>query len=171
MAKALCVKKDNEIVGRYAGDIITIKDDDHIFSNTELELGNVMRISGTADDVLRKLNSLAPEKRIAVRWISDGKYHLDPPEDPEDDIDDEKEVFRVGNSFYELKEDFSCRLNMDQLAAEDKQALEDTNIKSKDVDTIAAKLVKDLSKLPGNDKEVADLKITQEPADEKVLKS
>lgn len=154
MAQLLLIDKDTANDLQFDGDVVGIFSDEHQFSATELQKFRVMKISGSREEVESRLDSLKPPRKTVIRWQVDNSWHDEDDPPPNGDVSEFKEVYELGDRWFELENDFKFTLNVSSLSPEEKQVVETTDIGSVSAGLVARKLVKDLTALDGNDREV-----------------
>ena len=145
---------------QYIGDVVGVFSDDHVFSDHELKIFNVLTVGGSREDVQARIGQLTPRIEIAYKWASDGKYHW--TDGDGETVLEAIEVYQMegSRSWYKLVSDFTYPVSVDTLTAEEKQLLETLDVSHSSVDSFIRKLVKDASVLNGNDVEIKELKNT-----------
>jgi len=175
MPQLLLIKAETARDGlQFINDVVGVYPDDHVFSDHEYTVFNVIAVStglSTVADVQSRFNQIAPTIVNAMQWLSDGKYHFD-TEEPEsgwyDEIEnpageqviDSIQVYQVegGSRWYKCVNDFKFPLNVENLTPEEKQLIATIDINHPSVDSFIRKVAKDITQLDGNDIEIKELR-------------
>lgn len=157
----LMLVKGNQAHGdwKFAGDVVGVFEDDHIFTPSELASSEFITIKGTRALVVSKLKELDVQYTTAYYNPNTDSWSF---VDPFVDGQEEKEVWSPGGNplkWYFLEVPFVYRWNVDSLTAEEKQLLETIDITNPSVDNAVKKLMKDLVVAnPSNGVEATDLR-------------
>jgi hypothetical protein len=140
----------------YLNDVIEVFDDDHTFTQYELDNFQFLTINGSRADVEAKVEQIKPTIAVAVK-NSQGKWTFDYSQGTGEEIEVWSNLLPPIN-WYEYNESFKYPLNVEELTAEEKQLLATLDINHPSVDSAIKKIVKDLSVLQTNNTEIKELK-------------